>query len=388
MQLILTLLRILGILILAILLLVLLVVLLVLICPVRYRVKIRRELDRKPEGRARAFWLLGLLSVRIVYQETLSYRVSLLGIPVRRSEDLFAGGGREKTQEKDGSSPEGPETEQETGHTEDQAERGSKTEGSHQPVQGHQPELSQPEGQDRETEKDHRTEQAQRAARGLKIEQAQPAEQVHRLAQEQSTEQKQKAEQAQPAEQSQGTEQEGSVADMESQEKPEASSTLADKITALVERLAELLEKLAEFLEKLAEMPDLLLEKLEAFTEKKDRIFRLLRDEQNQTAVKAVFGTVGALLRHIRPQKLTVAGRLGFDDPSVTGQVFGIIGMLMPIYGEHIQLEAVFDRAVVEGQLEARGRIRIGHILILALKLIMKKETRRLIAQIKRLKKA
>ena len=130
------------------------------------------------------------------------------------------------------------------------------------------------------------------------------------------------------------------------------------------------------------------MEKIESFRKKTDKLLRQLQDAQNQAAVKAVLGTVGALLKHIRPQKLKVTGRLGFDDPAKTGQIFGIIGMLMPLYGENIHLEAVFDEAVMEGQLEIKGRVRIGTVLSMALKLVFKREVRRLIAQVKRLKKA
>ena len=114
---------------------------------------------------------------------------------------------------------------------------------------------------------------------------------------------------------------------------------------------------------------------------------RQLQDEQNRFAVKEILRAVGKVLAHIRPRKLKINGRLGFDDPAQTGQVFGIIGMLMPLYGEHIQLEAVFDQKIMEGQLYLSGRIQIGFVLWIALRLIVRKEVRRLIAQIQNMKK-
>ena len=74
---------------------------------------------------------------------------------------------------------------------------------------------------------------------------------------------------------------------------------------------------------------------------------------------------------------------------AIAFQAFGLQVLLgFNLYGDNIHLEAVFDEAVVEGQIEIKGHVRAGTVIGLALKLVFKKEVRRLITQVKRLKKA
>ena len=83
---------------------------------------------------------------------------------------------------------------------------------------------------------------------------------------------------------------------------------------------------------------------------------------------------------------MKVTGRLGFEDPAQTGQIFAVIGMLMPLYGEHIQLEAVFDEKVIDIDAYLSGRVRGGSMTYMILRLILRKEVRRLFKQFSLLK--
>ena len=309
MQLLWTILRIIGILILAVILLVLLVVLSILFVPIRYRVWAQNITKDKPYGKVSIHWLLHLISLTGEYGEELTYRLNVLGFTLF---DEKKGKGEKKAEEL---------------------------------ITETEPKAEEP---------------------------ATPIKSAEKI-----------AEQNKPKKQEQET-------DSTAEEK----TTLWDKIegiwikfmefiSAIPEKIAGWLEKWADFQENIGDRVDALIDKIDQWNRKKDRLMRQIRDEQNQFAVKEIFRTVGKLLGHIRPRKLRVKGRLGFDDPARTGQIFGIIGMLMPLYGEHIQLEAVFDEKVMEGGLYLSGRIRIGSLLWLMIRLILRKEVRRLIRQIR-----
>lgn len=427
MQLFLTLLRIMGILILAVILLVLLVMLLVLLCPVRYKAAVSMEPDKSPEAKVRVTWLLHLLSVRVDYREKLSYSLKVLGITLLKDDDVLAPKEKAGSVGEAGTGPKGTES----GRTGTDGSKVGKSEGN---------------GSEAEKPKDGDVKAGNAETESAEAGTAKSGESTAGKFGTDSSEVG-KSEARNPGVGNAGTDNtetgtvvagepelgnarvEGSdsgnfqagdsesvkrenvqtegdeAGDSESGEpdKKKEKIPLLKRISDTVNRIAEflaglqekipekiakLLEKFAEFLEKISLWPDTILEKIESFQKKTDKLLRQLQDEQNQAAVKAVLGTVGALLKHIRPQKLKVTGRLGFDDPAKTGQIFGIIGMLMPLYGENVHLEAVFDEAVMEGQLEIKGRVRIGTVLSMALKLVFKREVRRLIAQVKRLKKA
>ena len=365
MQLFLTLLRIIGILILAVILLVLLVVLLVLLCPVRYRAIVARELDKNPEVTARVTWLLHFLSVRVDYKEKLSYRVSVLGFTLLKDDDILAS----KNEMSENVTSESMTSESETSD-DAAAESDLKSETIADPTSGreHGEKENAPSAEEKPTKCEKTAEPEVKSDR---IEKSTTGKDI-----ETETEVPETDDQKVP------------LGEKISHAVQFIAGLLNELHGAIPEKIAEFLEKTAAFIEKISLYPDTILEKVDELQKKKERLLKQINDVQNQSAVKAVFGTIGSLLVHIKPQKLKIEGRLGFDDPATTGQIFGVIGMLMPLYGETIHLEAVFHEAVAEGKLEVKGRIRIGTALYMVLKLIGKKEVRRLIAQVKRLKKA
>lgn len=347
MQLLLTLLRIVGILILAVLLLVLLVVLLVLFVPIRYQVWAESKAENFLYGKVRVHWLLHLISLTAEYRDELTYRLKILGITVFDEKKVKAGGEKVESVVQPGS-------ENSTGE--------SISSGMESLTVKANPNQSDSLGVDTSTV------EAKRPSNEEKTEAGGPTE-------------------SQPT-----SESSADASEPESVPKKSLREKIEDVwvkvmefIASIPERIASLLEKWADFQENIGERVDALIDKIDELNRKKDRLMRQLRDEQNQLAVKAIFRTLGKLLNHIRPRKLKAKGRLGFDDPAQTGQVFGIIGMLMPLYGEHIQLEAVFDEKIMEGELYLSGRIRIGTLLWLAIRLVARREVRRLIAQVRRM---
>lgn len=329
MQLLLTLLRILGILILAVILLVLLVVLLVLLVPIRYQVWIESKEENSLYAKVRIHWLLHLISLTAEYRDELIYRLKILGITVLDEK-------KASTTERTGVANE-PQPEE------------------NEPIIPKEPGI---------------------ASSPVKPEILNVEKKVEKTSKAESETESQSTAAPEPA----------PTPKKSFREKAEDIwIKVMEFISNIPEKIAALLEKWADFQENIGERVDALLGKIEELNRKKDRLMRQLRDEQNQFAVKEIFKTLGKLLKHIRPRKLKIKGRLGFDDPAQTGQVFGIIGMLMPLYGEHIQLEAVFDEKIMEGDLYLSGRIRLGTLAWFAIRLVMRREVRRLISQVRRL---
>lgn len=60
---------------------------------------------------------------------------------------------------------------------------------------------------------------------------------------------------------------------------------------------------------------------------------------------------------HILPRKVRGHVTVGFEDPSMTGQLLAAAGVLYPLYREQIQITPVFDRQVLEGEVKIKGRI-------------------------------
>lgn len=89
--------------------------------------------------------------------------------------------------------------------------------------------------------------------------------------------------------------------------------------------------------------------------------------------------TLLRILKHILPRHLSGWVHLGFDDPSITGNVTAIAAMFYPVYGKQFSFEPNFQTSCLEGEVRGGGKIRIGFFLWILIYLLTKKEVRRVI---------
>ncbi len=85
------------------------------------------------------------------------------------------------------------------------------------------------------------------------------------------------------------------------------------------------------------------------------------------------------LLKHILPRKLNIEARLGFYDPSVTGSILAISGMLYPLINRHIHVYGDFENQCIDINGNFKGRICIFKILIIALQVYFNKNIKKVI---------
>ncbi len=129
----------------------------------------------------------------------------------------------------------------------------------------------------------------------------------------------------------------------------------------------------------------------EAFLKIKNKIVLIkefLGNEENRSAFGATYGSLKKLLKHVMPRKLESKVVFGTGDPCSTGQALGAASILYGMYGEHVQLTPDFENKVFEGSHYARGRIRIGTLLIIVIKLLLDKKFKQLKRNFKILKEA
>lgn len=123
----------------------------------------------------------------------------------------------------------------------------------------------------------------------------------------------------------------------------------------------------------------------------KDKL-RNIRDffdlEENKLGLGTSFGSLTKIILHLKPSKMVSRFRFGTGDPCTTGQALGIAAALYGIYGENIQITPDFEEKVFEGYHYVKGRIRIGTLLIIVIKLVIGKEFKKLKDNFKILKEA
>ncbi|WP_320957979.1 hypothetical protein [Enterocloster asparagiformis] len=125
-------------------------------------------------------------------------------------------------------------------------------------------------------------------------------------------------------------------------------------------------------------------DKLKSVREMACTVREWIGDEKNKASVRLLLRQAKRLLKHVLPRKGHAQVTFGFDDPSVTGQVLTFLSPFYPLYGRVLELHPVFDRSVLCGEADIRGRIRLASLLWLCFAVYRDKHTWNLIRKLRR----
>ena len=115
----------------------------------------------------------------------------------------------------------------------------------------------------------------------------------------------------------------------------------------------------------------------------KDAIQIFLNDEVHRSAFRKVKKELILMKRLLKPKIFRVRLNYGFEDPCLTGQVLGLLGMVCPFVGDNMEIEPDFEQKVLQGDIHIKGRIRMIHLAVFGVKLFIHKETRKTIMEIR-----
>ena len=101
---------------------------------------------------------------------------------------------------------------------------------------------------------------------------------------------------------------------------------------------------------------------------------RFLRSQTTKEVFQILKEHIFYLLHHIRPRKAKGNLHYGFEDPSLTGQLSGILYLLLPARWNCVVLQPDFENQVLEGELYLAGHIRVCHIVKVALQIFFDKK--------------
>lgn len=109
-------------------------------------------------------------------------------------------------------------------------------------------------------------------------------------------------------------------------------------------------------------------DKLKRINQRKNNLVAFLREEDTKVAWKIGKKELIKLVKYILPTRLKLYMKFGFEDPSNTGKLLGIIYMF---YGftKKFQIYPDFENVVFEGETTFKGRIRVIRLLVVFLKL-------------------
>ncbi|SDZ99061.1 hypothetical protein SAMN05216349_103135 [Oribacterium sp. KHPX15] len=133
-------------------------------------------------------------------------------------------------------------------------------------------------------------------------------------------------------------------------------------------------------LEKIKEQFTAFLGRIKDVVKKINIIREQINDPENQKAVKLLVKNVRYLIKHYKFRVLKGHFAYGSDDPANVGQVMMYLSILHPVYGRNFQIEPVFDRPVMKGDMYFKGHIRLIHLLVSIVELLLNKKIRLVVA--------
>lgn len=321
---ILQILAVIGIILLCILGLVLLLLALILFVPIRYRINGKR-FGEDMELAVKATYLLHMLTVKFDYPEPASIIVRLFGIKLYDSKQKKEEENAEQIAEPAKSTSDVKKTEESVTKAEDNTGKTSDL-----------------------TESDKA------------VEPADAGNAADRTGNENASEQSADA-------------QSSSQSDTEETETLEEKRTLKEKIQytfrSICDKIKNIIQKIKDIFANISYYKEVLLkiENQRMYVRVKKRLFKVLKS--------------------IRPRTIKANVRLGTGSPDTTAYIYGIYGMLQPVFGKnvkYINIDLDFDEAVYEGTIFLKGKITIFTIAVQAIKILLDKQVQIFIKQLKR----
>lgn len=116
-----------------------------------------------------------------------------------------------------------------------------------------------------------------------------------------------------------------------------------------------------------------------SFYDKIKKYIEIIESKRFKQAFEYSKDKIVKLLKHILPRRFNIYGEVGFDDPSVTGQILVITSMLIPIVGDKINIQGNFEEPVIDIEGKLKGRITLFKVLWTLAVLYFNKNIRKII---------
>lgn len=153
---------------------------------------------------------------------------------------------------------------------------------------------------------------------------------------------------------------------------------------SLIERINEFFEKIQYTIRSICDKIKSTLQKAEELKETVDYYKNSLTKKENRKFYDRAKKRLFKVLKSIRPRVLKCDLHIGTGSPDTTGYLCAAYGMLSPILGNNVRITPDFEEAIWEGRIYIKGRITIFTILRHALGIILDRQLKIFIKELKR----
>ena len=125
-------------------------------------------------------------------------------------------------------------------------------------------------------------------------------------------------------------------------------------------------QKILAFIQKLHDIFDKIRSVIQNIRQKKETIehyIEIIKRDEVKQAFYVCKRRIWLLIKHILPKKMKVNAAYGFDDPSTTGYVLAIYGMLPSAIGKKIILHPDFENSLFTCDFYIKGSVNVWSML-------------------------
>ncbi len=115
---------------------------------------------------------------------------------------------------------------------------------------------------------------------------------------------------------------------------------------------------------------------------KAENWIRFLTSDTFKDAKDVVLREGLPMLKHVLPKKISGFVAFGFEDPSVTGKILGLLGVFCGFIPEKLEIRPDFEEKKLEADVQIKGRIFLIVLLIHTVKIFMNKNFRKVLAKL------
>ena len=126
--------------------------------------------------------------------------------------------------------------------------------------------------------------------------------------------------------------------------------------------------------------------KIKEVRNKKDTIMEFLRQDGHKRALQRLKKEGLRFLKTVIPKKCVADIVVGFKDPSTTGQFLAGYSVVFPFLPERVTIRPDFERSVFEGRAMLKGHLRMVWLVLFIWKMIRDKDVRETYYDVKRFK--
>ena len=103
---------------------------------------------------------------------------------------------------------------------------------------------------------------------------------------------------------------------------------------------------------------------------------------QGKKSVEHLWREVCYLLKKTKPTKIKGKLLFGTGDPAITGQALGALGAVYGFLPEGLSITPDFENEIYEGTIDVKGKLRLIHLLIVAVRLLIDKDFRYVVKKV------